>query len=301
MAEIVKGKIGNALTSTAADHVVAVADDIFDEQLEKYQSVLNSLMAIKDESGEVHENPFRYVANEEYMFAIVDGSDRFLCGIHWDGTPQFAKLETTTSQQLKLINEQIKILSDKISIIVGDDDVTDTIDTFNEMKRFFADISNTENLSSILALIDKIAIHDGEGNVVECPFSIISNEEYIKAVVDAESRLLFGIKTDGSPYYPKNDMYRVVQNDEYLYAVVDQSDRLLIGIRHDGEIIEGKIPLKTRQEIEHVKTELSRNVLAVEMDRATGRIIGYTGNDSRIKSCVQDRITGKITINQIIE
>ncbi len=189
MAEIVKGKIGNALTSTAADHVVAVADDIFDEQLEKYQSVLNSLMAIKDESGEVHENPFRYVANEEYMFAVVD----------------------------------------------------------------------------------------------------------------AEGRLLFGIKTDGSPYYPKNDMYRVVQNDEYLYAVVDQSDRLLIGIRHDGEIIEGKIPLKTRQEIEHVKTELSRNVLAVEMDRATGRIIGYTGNDSRIKSCVQDRITGKITINQIIE
>lgn len=81
--------------------------------------------------------------------------------------------------------------------------MTDTIDTFNEMKRFFADISNTENLSSILALIDKIAIHDGEGNVVECPFSIISNEEYIKAVVDAEGRLLFGIKTDGSPYYPK--------------------------------------------------------------------------------------------------
>ena len=139
MAEIVKGKIGNALTSTAADHVVAVADDIFDEQLENYQSVLNSLMAIKDESGEVHKNPFRYVANEEYMFAIVDGSDRFLCGIHWDGTPQFAKLETTTSQQLKLINEQIKILSDKISAIVGDSDTTDIIDTFNEIKRFFAD------------------------------------------------------------------------------------------------------------------------------------------------------------------
>lgn len=46
MAEIVKGKIGNALTSTAADHVVAVADDIFDEQLGKYQSILNALMAV---------------------------------------------------------------------------------------------------------------------------------------------------------------------------------------------------------------------------------------------------------------
>lgn len=82
---------------------------------------------------------------------------------------------------------------------------------------------------------------------------------------------------------------------------MDAEDKLLIGICHDGEIIEGKIPLKTRQEIEHVKTELSRNVLAVEMDRATGRIIGHTGNDSRIKSCVQDRVTGIITINQVIE
>ena len=107
--------------------------------------------------------------------------------------------------------------------------------------------------------------------------------------------------SDGKPYFPKNDMYHVVQNEEYLYALVDAENKQLIGIRHDGEIIEGKIPLKTRQEIEHVKTELSRNVLAVEMDRATGRIIGYTGNDSRIKSCVQDRVTGKITINQIIE
>ena len=96
-------------------------------------------------------------------------------------------------------------------------------------------------------------------------------------------------------------MYHVVQNEEYLYALVDTENKLLIGIRRDGEIIEGKIPLKTRQEIEHVKTELRRNVLAVEMDRATGRIIGYTGNDSSIKSCVQDRVTGKITINQIIE
>lgn len=68
-------------------------------------------------------------------------------------------------------------------------------------------------------------------------------------------------------------MYRVVQNDEYLYAMVDQSDRLLIGILHDGEIIEGKIPLKTRQEIEHVMTELSRNVLATYIAAFFGRLI----------------------------
>lgn len=142
---------------------------------------------------------------------------------------------------------------------------------------------------------------DTSSHVVEDLGLFEENPEFIKAVTDSEGRLIFAIRHDGTPYFPKNDMYHIVQNEEYLYAIVDAENKLLIGIRQDGEIIEGKIPLKTRQEIQHVKTELSRNVLAVEMDRATGRIIGYTGNDSRIRSCEQDRVTGKITINQIIE
>ena len=39
--EIAKGKIGNALTSTAKNHIVAVANDLYDEELNKYQSELN--------------------------------------------------------------------------------------------------------------------------------------------------------------------------------------------------------------------------------------------------------------------
>ena len=96
-------------------------------------------------------------------------------------------------------------------------------------------------------------------------------------------------------------IYNIIQNEEFLYAIVDAEEKLLVGIRNDGEIIEGKIPLNTRKEIENVKTELSRNVLAVEMDRATGQIIGYTGNDSLIKSCIQNRVTGIIMITQEIE
>lgn len=38
---IVKGKIGNALTSVAEDHVVAVSADVFDEAKGKYQSEIN--------------------------------------------------------------------------------------------------------------------------------------------------------------------------------------------------------------------------------------------------------------------
>ena len=50
---IIKGKIGNALTSTATDHTVAVAKDIYDEDLLKYQSEINQqLKDMEDSVGE---------------------------------------------------------------------------------------------------------------------------------------------------------------------------------------------------------------------------------------------------------
>lgn len=47
---IAKGKIGNALTSTASDHVVAVANDVYDENLGKYQSEVNEVV-LDEETG----------------------------------------------------------------------------------------------------------------------------------------------------------------------------------------------------------------------------------------------------------
>lgn len=38
---IVKGQIGNALESVAPDHILGVANDIYDEKLEDYQSDIN--------------------------------------------------------------------------------------------------------------------------------------------------------------------------------------------------------------------------------------------------------------------
>lgn len=42
--EIAKGKIGNALTSTASDHVVAVTADIYDEKQKRYQEDINEYL-----------------------------------------------------------------------------------------------------------------------------------------------------------------------------------------------------------------------------------------------------------------
>lgn len=125
---------------------------------------------------------------------------------------------------------------------MGDEDITSTIDTLNELKTFFANIENTQSLTDILANLDNVAknldkttIKDEEGNVQDTPFRVIENEEFIMAVVDSENRVLFGIyRATGKPYYPLNDMYHISQSEEFLWVILDAVNHPLLGIKEDG-------------------------------------------------------------------
>ena len=197
--------------------------------------------AIKDEEGTVVETPFRYIQNEEFIFAKVDAEDKLLFGFQWDGTPVFGK----TSAVEDRLQSQVNLLADKITTILGDDDTTSAIDTLKELKKFFAEIENTQTLANILANLDNVAknldkttIKDEEGNVQDTPFRVIENEEFILAVVDSEDRYLFGIyRATGKPYFPLNEMYHVEQNEEFFAVWLDAANHVLFGIRRDGEII----------------------------------------------------------------
>ena len=198
-------------------------------------------VSIKDEEGTVVDTPFRYIQNEEFIFAKVDAEDRLLFGIEWDGTPKFGK----TSAVEDRLQEQVTLLAEKVATIIGDEDTTNVIDTMNELKKFFAEIENSQSLTDILANLDNVAknldkttIKDEEGNVQDTPFRVIENEEFLKAIVDAEDRVLFGFyRATGEPYYPLNEMYHVIKNEEYFAAWVDEDDKVVLGIRRDGEII----------------------------------------------------------------
>ena len=201
---------------------------------------------IKDEEGIVFDTPFRYIQNEEFIFAKVDAEDRLLFGIEWDGTPKFGK----TSAVEDRLQSQVTLLAEKVATIMGDEDTTNVIDTMNELKKFFAEIENTQTLTSILENLNediknlqdtKVDKEEGksliEYEIKEC-FRIIENEEFIKAIVDAEGRVLLGFyRATGKPYYPLNEMYHVIQNEEYFAAWVTTDDKVALGIRRDGEII----------------------------------------------------------------
>lgn len=76
-----------------------------------------------------------------------------------------------------------------------------------------------------------------ENEVKEC-FRVIENEEFIKAIVDAEDKVLFGFyRATGKPYYPLNEMYHVEQNEEFFAVWLDAANHVLLGIRRDGEIV----------------------------------------------------------------
>lgn len=114
------GYIGNALRSIAKDHITGFAEDTYDEHFQEYQAILNKLNAIQDEEGNLEKTPFKYIVNEEFIFAMVDENDVFLAGIQWNGTPKFAKMEENANREITSINAQIKYLHEEISQVRTD-------------------------------------------------------------------------------------------------------------------------------------------------------------------------------------
>lgn len=260
---------------------------------------------IKDEEGAAVMTPFRYIQSEEFIFAKVDAEDKLLFGFQWDGTPVFGK----TSAVEDRLQAQVNLLADKIRNLLGDDDTTSAIDTLKELKDFFASIDNTQTLTSILAnlntTIGKVAIKDEAGEIQDTPFRVISNEEFIKAIVDSDDKVLFGFyRATGEPYYPLNEMYHVIQNEEYFAAWVTTDDKVVLGLRRDGQIIGeihavnalkqiisqlqsdlaslqekvGTIDTNLKELLDVFSLQDNPEYLAVEKD-ADGKVLSATNND----------------------
>lgn len=247
MANITKGNIGNALTSVASDHVVAVTEDLYDEALEKYQSEIN----------EEFQGVFSVISNEEYLYAIVDTDNTILFGIKTDGDFYLAKKELYSVASSE---EYLAAWTDKDGALLFG---VKTDGTFYAAKSAFASTSDLDALSQqVTASIDDLKTqYDGMGayftfllqqmeaevnevkeqvQAVADTFSIVSNDEYLHAVVDADGTLLFGITTEGKVYMPKQETYNVVSDNEWLAAWTDKDGALLFGVKTDGTFYAAK-------------------------------------------------------------
>lgn len=167
--------------------------------------------------------PFREIESPEFIKIIVDANDHLLFSINLDGEVDWGKgIPAPIRAKLQEIINQCQ------------QDKTDVLEAINAAK--------IELSASIAALQEsKVDKEEGksliEDEVKEC-FRVIENEEFIKAIVDSDDRVLFGFyRATGKPYYPLNEMYHVIQNEEYFAAWLDTDDKVVLGLRRDGEII----------------------------------------------------------------
>ena len=175
---------------------------------------------IQNAIDELVRNLGHYETNEEWLRAYTDAEGKFLWGIRVDGSIDWSVGIPKPIQ--KALNE----------IIANNETFQQTLT--EAMEAYKAAIDEK------VAAIDEKKVDKEEGKsliedeVKEC-FRVIENEEFIKAIVDADDRVLFGIYRDtGKPYYPQNDMYHISQSEEFLWVILDAANHPLLGIQQDG-------------------------------------------------------------------
>ena len=247
---------------------------------------------IKDEEGKVHDTPFRVIENEEFIMAIVDSDDKVLFGLYRaTGKPYYPQNDMYHISQ----NEEFLwvILDAANHPLLG---IQQDGTCWAAKAQWLDDI---KAIKDVLSNIDETLKtfqqkEDGKGLInldVADSFFYISNDEYIIAVVDAENRILAGIKYDGEVYFPNHEMYSVKTNEEWIYAIIDAENKVLCGFRSDdGHMIVCGIDISTfianaiidiediKERTAHLYTIENDEYLSIETD-SDGKVIGYTAHD----------------------
>lgn len=212
----------NETSGLEAENVQGAIDEIASKKFNK-ENIAQEFGDSKDKVVSQFALPFREIESPEFIKAIVDSENHFLFGIQLDGSIDWGKgIPAPIRAKLQEIISQCQ------------QDKTDILEAINAAKK--------ELSASIAALQEgKVDKEEGksliEDEVKEC-FRIIENEEFIKAIVDSDDKVLFGFyRATGKPYYPLNEMYHVIQNEEYFAAWVTTDDKVVLGLRRDGQII----------------------------------------------------------------
>lgn len=214
------------------------------------ERIANAETRIK-ELGEYGDSP-------EFIRVYTDADGKFLWGIRVDGSVEWAKGVPTPIQNAireledKLKTQDIKSLQDAI------DNINKSLDTVT---------------TSLQPLTDT--------------FSIISNDEWLHAVVDAENRLLFGIKAEnGEVVMPKQDTYKVVKNDEWLAAWLDSQYRILFGVKADGTFWAAKHNFNTGKDYDNQIEQINTTLVMMQ-----GTLASVQESVKSLQSTVDDHTT----------
>lgn len=283
----------NTNSGMVAENIQDAVDELAKEKADS-SDVTKQLdkVTIKDEEGNIQDTPFKVIENEEFIKAIVDSENRVLFGIY-----------RATGKPYYPLNDMYHIYHNDEFLWVVLDAANHPLLGIKEDGTCWA--AKAQWLDDIKAIKEALSSiddtfktfqpkEDGKGLInmeIADSFFYISNDEYIIAVVDAEDRILAGIKYDGEPYFPNHEMYSVITNEEWLYAIIDVEEKVLGGFRaDDGHMIVGGIDISNfianaiievadiKKRIAHLSTIENDEYLSIERD-AEGKVLGYTAPD----------------------
>lgn len=158
-------------------------------------------LSIKDEEGNVQDNPFKVIENEEFIMAVVDSEDRTLFGVYRDsGKPYFPLNEMYHVIQNEEYLAAWLDADDKVLLgIRRDGKIIGEIQAVNYLKQAISTIrTNVTSLQK--GKVDKEKGKSLIDDEVANSLKVIENEEFIYAITDAEYKILEGTDIEGRKY-----------------------------------------------------------------------------------------------------
>ena len=253
--DINEGAADNVLSGKAVKEAVNnISKDVEDfkketnEKIDDFKEETNT--KIEDFKEEVKDTYGDYEESPEFVRVYLDKEGHILWGIQQDGNVYFG---AGVPRQVKsYINQKVAEINRQIDDIIGIDDVTEKIDSLNEIIDFLETYKNSDSLQALLkaqdARMDALAetkVDKEEGkSLIDAEFaegvSYEENPEFASVLLDNEGRIIEAVRKDGTKVLPAGvDIQGVVTTtiDSPEWAVVYLiGDRIAFGIRNDGSV-----------------------------------------------------------------
>ncbi|WP_333802571.1 CotH kinase family protein, partial [Sphingobacterium multivorum] len=211
--------------------------------------IVDSIKTLQSDISLIKEG-FSLVSNEEYLYALVDYNNVILWGKRRDGTTY--DCDTEIAGAVKTLQSDISTIKDGFSIITNEEFLYAVVDPNSVILWGKRRDGTTYDCDS--EIIDSIKTLQSDISTIKNGFSIITNEEFLYAVVDSNDVILWGKRRDGSTYdcdteiagavktlqsdvSVLKDGYSIITNEEFLYALVDKNEALLFGVNRAGQFV----------------------------------------------------------------
>lgn len=263
----------------------------------KFEEIETSLVALQDAVDVINASlkpltdTFSFQDSPEFVNVVTDADGKVLFGLTAEGKPYFPK---NTMYSVESNQEFLAAWLDSAGHVL--------FGLRTDGSTYVAKADFLTKIEEITKLLDENSIKDEEiaaqVKQLQDTFSIVRNDEWLHAVVDAEGKLLFGIKAEnGEVVMPKQDTYKVIRNDEWLAAWLDSQDRILFGVKADGTFWAAKSNFagggnydeqiaQLNEEIQQLKDQIqatASDVFSV-IDDAEERLAITTDKDERVIS-----------------